>query len=153
MSKTSAESGVVELDEGLLAEMRKVDKPAAVMMAVGAASMCWENPGGAGVYDSSAATRIGATLAAYLNTPGGIATADAAWLLVLVQNAIPRNADDPASNWEGLGREHAYEILRAAMEGGRSHVENTVEALGREIERYRDLGMTSIPLDMLELYL
>ena len=44
-----------------------------------------------------------------------LAPGDAAWLLVLVQNSVP-NDQRPGSraNWEGKGRQYAYEMLAAA---------------------------------------
>ena len=36
--------------------------PAAVFQALGAASVCWENPGGAGIFDSTRAKEIGDVL-------------------------------------------------------------------------------------------
>ena len=38
----------------------------AVMQALGAASVCWENPGGAGVFDSERASAIGDELLDFL---------------------------------------------------------------------------------------
>lgn len=48
-------------------------------------------------------------------TGPGLAAGDAAWLLLLVQHAVPadRSAGGP-DNWEGVGRHHAYELLAAA---------------------------------------
>lgn len=44
-----------------------------------------------------------------------LAPGDAAWLLVLVQNAVPADASpDSPMNWEGKGRQGAYEMLAAA---------------------------------------
>jgi hypothetical protein len=44
-----------------------------------------------------------------------LAPGDAAWLLILVQNAVPRDQGrDPSVNWEGAGRQHAYELLSRA---------------------------------------
>jgi crossover junction endodeoxyribonuclease RusA len=41
--------------------------------------------------------------------------ADAAWLLVLVQHAVPSDtAPDSPMNWEGAGRSAAYKMLAAA---------------------------------------
>jgi hypothetical protein len=39
----------------------------AIFQALGAASVCWENPGGAGVFDSSRCKEIGDALLAYLD--------------------------------------------------------------------------------------
>jgi hypothetical protein len=38
----------------------------AVGLAIGAASVCWENPGGAGVFDSTRAAQIADELVAHL---------------------------------------------------------------------------------------
>jgi hypothetical protein len=44
-----------------------------------------------------------------------LSPADAAWLLVLVQNAVPADTDpDSPTNWEGLGRQHALSMLAGA---------------------------------------
>lgn len=44
-----------------------------------------------------------------------LTAADAAWLLVLVQNAVPADTDpDSPMNWEGKGRQYAYNMLAAA---------------------------------------
>lgn len=53
------------------------DKPAmradqAVMVAIGAASMCWENPCGAGQFDPQRAMDVGNALLEYLYQKGGL---------------------------------------------------------------------------------
>ncbi len=52
-------------------------REAAVYQALGAASACWENPGGAGVFQSERATKIGEALLAALDDPDVLVTADA----------------------------------------------------------------------------
>lgn len=47
-----------------------------------------------------------------------LAAGDAAWLLVLLDNAVPR---DPGSNmdWEGKGREYARSLLEPIAQGSK----------------------------------
>ena len=42
------------------------DVKAAVFQTIGAASVCWEDPGGAGVFDSTRAAALGEGLVAWL---------------------------------------------------------------------------------------
>ena len=39
---------------------------------------------------------------------------DAAWLLVLIENAVPVAPPGHPMNWEGKGRRYAYELLAKA---------------------------------------
>jgi hypothetical protein len=141
---------VVGPDEDLLELMRQGDKNAAIMVAIGAASMCWENPEGGGVFDSTQAVKIAATLATYLSTDGGIAQADAAWLEVMVQNSIPANPNDQSINWEGAGREYALQVLQHARAGPISLNEVKLQRIKLLAEKYGGLGLTQVPLHTIQ---
>ena len=45
-----------------------------------------------------------------------VSQGDAAWLLVLLDNAVPRESGGPM-DWEGEGRAHAEAILRPVVAG------------------------------------
>lgn len=92
------------------------DKRAAVMVAMGAASMCWLPTPATGVFDSETAGDIADDLIRYLDVPAGMSAEEAAWLLALIDSAVPRNPDS-AMDWEGLGRDHAKKILRRVIHG------------------------------------
>jgi hypothetical protein len=99
-------------------EFRRVgDKRAAVMMAMGTASVCWTPMDCTGVFNSEAAADVADDLIRYLNIPDGVSVADAEFLASLIDSAVPAHPDGPA-NWEGPGREHAMNILRRVITGG-----------------------------------
>jgi hypothetical protein len=94
------------------------DKRAAVMVAMGAASVCWTPMDCTGVFDSEAAADIADDLIRYLDVPAGLSAEEAAWLLTLVDSAVPAEPGGPM-DWEGLGRDHAKKILRTVIDGAR----------------------------------
>lgn len=93
------------------------DKRAAVMMAMGAASLCWSPTPTVGVFDSERAGDVADDLIRYLDTPSGLSAEEAAWLMALVDASIPRDPNT-AMDWEGFGRAHARKILLKVIDGG-----------------------------------
>ncbi|MGH3782858.1 MAG: hypothetical protein ACRDRO_20120 [Pseudonocardiaceae bacterium] len=93
------------------------DKQAAVMMAMGAASVCWDPTPTTGVFDSERAADVADDLIRYLAVPAGVSKEEAAWLLTLINASVPA---DPGSStdWEGLGRDHARKILQRVIDAG-----------------------------------
>lgn len=90
----------------------------AIEFAMGAASTCWERADlmKGGVFLSERCAQVAADLDRYLDRRQRTMTqADAAWLEVLIDHAVPRS-DTPSMNWEGRGREHAKRILRDIIE-------------------------------------
>jgi hypothetical protein len=99
-------------------EFRRVgDKRSAVMMAIGAASVCWVPDPGPGVFDSERAADLADDLIRYLAVPDGLSAEEAKWLDTLIDSATPAHPGSPA-DWEGLGRAHAKKILRRVITGG-----------------------------------
>lgn len=99
-------------------EFRRVgDKRAAVMMAMGTASVCWIPMDCTGVFDSATAADVADDLIRYLAVPDGLSAAEATFLASLIDSAVPAHPDGPA-NWEGAGREHAMKLLRRVITGG-----------------------------------
>lgn len=94
------------------------DKQAAVMMAMGAASVCWNPSPGDGVFDSERAADIADDLIRYLEVPAGVSKEEAAWLLTLVDNAVPAGTPGSPMDWEGRGRAQARKILQRVVDGG-----------------------------------
>ncbi len=121
------------------------DKRGAIYMAIGAASACWDNLVGAGTFESTRAKQIGDDLVRFLDTDGGMSAGDAAWLEVLIQNAIPRNPH--TDNWEGRGREHAEEILNRAKLGGPSDTDKRAMGLIDWLKEARSNGANVVPID------
>lgn len=93
------------------------DKQAAVMMAMGAASVCWDPSPGEGVFDAERAADIAEDLTRYLAVPAGISKEEAAWLLTLIDNAVPA-APGSAMDWDGRGRAYARKVLQRVIDGG-----------------------------------
>lgn len=101
---------------------------------MGAASTCWESPEKAGEFLSDIVCQIGQDLASYLDVEPNMSAEEASWLLVLVQNAIPRSPNDPSTNWEGAGRLYAEGILSRIANSGPSDLEKRHMALITELK-------------------
>jgi hypothetical protein len=104
-------------DEEFRRNGQDTDDPflAAVQYAIGAASVGWEMPENAGVFDSQRAATIAEDLVRYLRKNWClVARSDLLWLGTIIENAKPKYPGSPGRDWEGQGRVHAVRIVNEA---------------------------------------